>query len=113
MKIEFTKDEYRVLLDVVYLADWVVNSFKTSDECIPEFEALGRKVFSFARGLGFDGLVKREGGTEEYAESKAFEDSVKEKGYISELFCVYWLCHIYHSCGVSKYQLIHSSQMQL
>ena len=84
MKIEFTKDEYRVLLDIVYLANWVVNSFKISDECTPEFEALKSKVFSFARRFGFDGFVERNGVTEEFMESRAFEDSVEEKGYVSE-----------------------------
>lgn len=84
MKIEFTKEEYRVLLDVVYIANWIVNSFKTPGEYTPEFEALKSKAFSFAQKLGFDELVEREGRTHTFAESRAFEDSVEEKGYIRD-----------------------------
>jgi len=84
MKIELTKDEYRVLMEAVYLADWFVNSSKLHDDKNPEFVNLISKIFSFAQKFGFGGLVEYNSRTGEFGENAAFEDCVEEKGYISD-----------------------------
>ena len=84
MKIDFNKDEYRVLMEAVYLADWLVNSSKLHDEKNPEFVNLLSKVFSFAQKFGFGGLMERDDRTGEFHGNAAFEDSVEQKGYISD-----------------------------
>ena len=83
-KIDFTKDDYRVLMEAVYLADWFVNSSKLHDEKNPEFVNLSSKVFSFAQKFGFGELVERDDRTGEFHGNATFEDSVEQKGYISD-----------------------------
>ena len=85
MKIDFTKDEYRVLMEAVYLADWFVNSSKLRDEKNPEFVNLLSKVFSFAQKFGFGGFMERDDRTGEFHGNAAFEDCVEEKGYIADV----------------------------
>ena len=54
MKIEITKKEYRALLDVFHIADWVLHSYKTEEGPeTEEYRNLEQKFFSFAAGNGF------------------------------------------------------------
>ena len=84
MKIDFTKDDYRVLMEAVYLAGWIVNSSKLHEEKNPEFLNLSSKIFSFAQKFGFGELVERDDRTGEFHGNATFEDSVEQKGYISD-----------------------------
>ena len=58
MKINFTKKEYRLLLDMVEMAEWVLNAHKTasSDE-IKKYSDLYQKILSYAKEMGFDDLI--------------------------------------------------------
>jgi hypothetical protein len=51
MKINFTKKEYRLLLDMVEIAEWVLNAHKSdpSDE-IKKYSDLYQKILSYAKG---------------------------------------------------------------
>jgi hypothetical protein len=89
MKINFTQNEYRLLLDMVEIAEWVLNSQRTdpSDE-IKKYLGLYQKILSHAKEMGFENLItydKSLGGyfaTAEYEESEhmryieEFEDDV-------------------------------------
>jgi hypothetical protein len=89
MKINFTNKEYRLLLDMVEIAEWVLNSHRTdpSDE-IKKYSEIYQKVLSYAKEMGFENLItydKNLGGyyaTFEYEESEhmryieQFEDDV-------------------------------------
>ena len=89
MKMDFTKNEYRQLLDMVEIAQWVLNSHRTdpSDE-IKEYSEVYQKILSYAKDLGFENLItydKDLGGyfaTAEYEECEhmryieEFEDDV-------------------------------------
>ena len=54
MKIDFTKEEYRYLLDMVEIAEWVLNSHRTypSDE-IRVYSEVNQKILSYSKDLGF------------------------------------------------------------
>ncbi len=57
--MEFTRKEYECLLDVLYIADWVMNAHKVEDA--PKTEAyrkLEQKIFSYAKDMGFENLVE-------------------------------------------------------
>jgi hypothetical protein len=89
MKINYTKKEYRLLLDMVEIAEWVLNAHKSdpSDE-INIYSELYQKILSHAKEMGFENLItydKDLGGyfaTAEYEESghmryiEEFEDDV-------------------------------------
>ena len=89
MKINFTNKEYRLLLDMVEIAEWVLNSHRTdpSDE-IKKYSEIYQKILSYAKEMGYENLItydKNLGGyyaTFEYEESEhmryieQFEDDV-------------------------------------
>jgi hypothetical protein len=84
MKLDINEREYRLLLDVVHLGNWVVNSCRVANERIAEFDDLQGKVFAFAEAFGFQELVDYDSRTRRFAESREFEDDLDSRGYVSQ-----------------------------
>ncbi|MCM3756332.1 hypothetical protein M3197_02415 [Sporosarcina aquimarina] len=57
MKINFTKKQYKHLLDLVYLGEWTANSAKDYDERDSEYDAFFQYICSFAKDFGVQDLV--------------------------------------------------------
>lgn len=78
MKIELTKKEYRALLDLLFIGDWVVNAYKPEDESNEDVELHKKavqKIYSKAKDFGFENLISCTKETGEYIETPEFEDS--------------------------------------
>ena len=71
MQIEFTKKEFRRLLDMVYIGNWILNSAR-GDDRFADYDNLESKLFALCRENGMDALVERWHG--EDVPSKAFSD---------------------------------------
>lgn len=58
MKIELTKKEFRLLLDLVYIGNWVLNSTRGSDR-FQAYDDLESKIFSLSPALSelWEGVV--------------------------------------------------------
>jgi len=84
MKINFTKKEYRLLLDMVEMADWVLNAHKTasSDE-IKKYSDLYQKILSYAKDMGFENLIVYEKDLDRYLATAEYEESAHMR-YIEE-----------------------------
>ena len=84
MKINFTKKEYRLLLDMVEMADWVLNAHKTasSDE-IKKYSGLYQKILSYAKDMGFENLIVYEKDLDRYLATAEYEESAHMR-YIEE-----------------------------
>lgn len=63
MKIEFTKEQFENLMEMVYLGNWMANAHRT-DDMIEKYEDLESYVFSFAKEFGL----------EKYADDEVVED---------------------------------------
>jgi len=59
MKIEFTKKQFKSLLKLAYLGNWMANANRT-DDMIKEYEDLEDYIFSFAKDFGFKKYVDDE-----------------------------------------------------
>lgn len=57
MKIELTNKEFRRLLDLVYIGNWVLNSSR-GDDRIQDYDAVESKLFQLCRGTGMDSLCE-------------------------------------------------------
>ena len=72
MKINFTKKEYRLLLEFMYLGDWMMSSqldeVKYTED--NEHNALYQKIFSHAKEMGFADNM--------YFETRIFEELMDE-----------------------------------
>ena len=71
MQIELSKKEFRSLLDLVYIGNWVLNSTRGEDRFAP-YDDLESKLFSLCRDNGMKVLVEKWNGTD--VPSKAYCD---------------------------------------
>jgi len=75
MNFDLTNREFRLLLDLVYIGNWVLNSARGTDR-IEEYDKLMEKIFSFSPKAGMDSLVQpgKNGGIHDAIAD--YEDSV-------------------------------------
>ena len=71
MNIELTEKEYRRLLDLVYIGNWILNSTR-GDDRFEDYDLLQEKLFALAPGRGMPTLAQRWHG--HVFPSRAFEE---------------------------------------
>ena len=71
MNIELSEKEFRRLLDLVYVGNWVLNSAR-GDDRFEDYDQLQEKMFSLAPQHGMNSLVQRSYG--HLFPSQAYED---------------------------------------
>ena len=85
MKINFTKSEYQIMLDVIYMADWILHAHDTEDRSdTKEYSDLFQKLMFYAKDMGCEDLVDFDKQQKNYAESFQFEEESSALGYIEE-----------------------------
>ena len=58
MTIELTEKEFRRLLDLVYVGDWILNSARGEDR-FEDYDMLQEKLFSLCSQVGMGALIER------------------------------------------------------
>jgi len=81
MQIDFTSREFRLLLDMVYIGNWILNSTR-GEARFQEYDNLESKLFSLCHSQGMDVLAFEEDG--QHYPSKAYED-----GGIQQVIALY------------------------
>ena len=71
MQIDLTKQEFRTLLDLVYIGNWVLNSTRGNDR-FQIYDDLESKLFALCRNNGMKVLVEKWEGVD--VPSKAYAD---------------------------------------
>ena len=71
MHIELTTKEFRRLLDMVYIGNWVLNSTR-GDDRFADYDDLESKLFGLCKGTGMQVLAEDWNGTA--IPSKAYEE---------------------------------------
>ena len=71
MNIELTTKEFRRLLDLVYIGNWILNSTR-GDDRFDDYDHVESKLFSLCRKNGMNALVERWEGAD--IPSQAFSD---------------------------------------
>jgi len=71
MNLELRKKEFRRLLDLVYIGNWILNSTRGNDR-FADYDQLESKLFARCREVGMDTLVEKWQG--EDVPSRAFAD---------------------------------------
>ena len=85
MKINITKKEYRLLIDVLSIATWVMNSHRTGKDPRTEpYEELEQKFMSYAKDFGFKNLIVYDKKFEKYFPTKQYEDAGTDMVFIDE-----------------------------
>jgi type IV secretory pathway VirB4 component len=85
MKINITKKEFRLLLDVLSISSWVMSSHKVEkDPKSAPYEELEQKFFSLAENFGCDHLVTYDKESNTYYTTREFDESESHFGFIDE-----------------------------
>lgn len=86
MKIECTKEEFKILLDLIYAGSVLVNGMKSQEEKVQQYAEMEQKVFAMAKDFELQNLIAY---SEEYAEfmpTRAYEE---EESGINEYIDAY------------------------
>ncbi len=83
MKINFTKREYRTLLEMLYLADWMLHAH-VAGHTEDAYHTLEQKIMSFASEFGCEDLVEHSKSFNEYFPTRTFEEAGAIRGYIND-----------------------------
>lgn len=75
INIEFSEDQYKTLLKLSYLGNWMINSFQTDDN-EDDCDALESYIFSFADEVGLEQYVDTENGNQRSYPSSELEDEL-------------------------------------
>ncbi len=62
MQIELTNKEFRMLLDMVYIGNWVLNSTR-GDDRFQDYDNIESKLFALCHDTGLKALAQRQDGT--------------------------------------------------
>ena len=81
MQIEFTTKEFRRLLDLVYIGNWILNSTR-GNERFADYDNLESKLFALCNSNGMQSLTQFWNGA--YIPSQAYEE-----GGIQEVIALY------------------------
>ncbi len=73
IKINFTKKQFRELLDLIYAADWLINAIKDNDE-EEKYQDLIQYIYSFANKMDCEDLVEYEKEYKKYYGTRELED---------------------------------------
>jgi len=85
MKINFTTAEYRLLLDLIYMADWILHAHDSEDRSdTQKYSDLFQKLMSHAKEMGCGNWVNFDPRLKTYSESFAFETESSALNYIEE-----------------------------
>lgn len=85
MKINFTKKEYRALVDLLGMADWIVGAHATEkDTGAEKYENLIQHVFSHAKEMDCEDLVEQNKDVNAYCFTQEAEESSESRKYIEK-----------------------------
>lgn len=90
MKINFTKKEYRVLLEMLYISDWVISSHVTEIDPNKDHGALRKKILSHYKEMGAADIVEYNKDHDEYYEMVDLEDHMQEEFLDPYNYSFFW-----------------------
>lgn len=90
MKINFSKKEYKSLLDMLYLADWMMHTYDVySKKRLMDYSTLRKTILSYSRDMGAEDNIKYSKEEDRYYETPDYKEELKHlfiDPYNKELF---------------------------
>ncbi len=85
MKINFTKKEYRLLIDLLEIARWVLTAHENEEnkEITPYMELI-RKIYSYAEKMGANDIIQYDEVLGDYYPTRQYEDTSKFMKFVEE-----------------------------
>lgn len=85
MKVNLSKQEYRKLLDLVYLGEWMLSA--NDDQPDPEKAGhleIAQKIYALARDMGCETLIERSKETGRYMPTRGYDEETPIREYIDD-----------------------------
>jgi hypothetical protein len=80
MKINITKKEYRVLVEMLYLADWMMHSHAIGEtQHHHEHEALRKKILSHYKEMQAEDIIEFSEELDNFYENSDYDEHIHEK----------------------------------
>ena len=73
MDIPLTKEQYSDLIKIVYLGEWIVNSYRVEEDDM-KFTEIEKYIYSFAKEAGLDNVLEHNEELNEFLPTAAFEE---------------------------------------
>jgi hypothetical protein len=73
MKIECTKEEFKILMDLVYAGNVVANGLKSKEERVGAYAEMEQKIFAMAKDFGLEEAIEYSDEFEEYMPTLGYE----------------------------------------
>jgi hypothetical protein len=85
MKIDLTKEEYRELLDVLFVAEWVFHAFDTGNDArTKRYDKIIQKIYAHTPEQGLESYMVFDNDMQEYCPSREFEDATEAWKFIDD-----------------------------
>lgn len=90
MKFECTKEEFKVLMDLVYAGNLLINGTRSKEERIEKYANMEQEIFKMASSFGIEGLIEYSEEFKEYMPTHEYEED-EFNNYIDEYdTSVFW-----------------------
>lgn len=89
MKIEFTNKQYKILMELVYAGNILINGFREKKDVNKEYEELEYYIYSFAKEYNFAEYVQYDEEFDGHFPTKKFDGYMREKIYDYDNY-VFW-----------------------
>ena len=76
MKINLSNEQYKTLMKIVYLGNYMVNGSRIDDEVIKEFEDIEQYIFSFYKDFQLDSWIEKSDKYNQLFPTSELEDEV-------------------------------------
>lgn len=92
MKINFSKEEYRVLIELLDLADWVIHAQKSDqNEQIAPYRAFIQKIYAKSEEMEMEDSIEYVAHLDAYMPTRKFEESAQTRSFIEEFIDeIFW-----------------------
>ncbi len=85
MNIDISKKEYRDLLDVLHMADWVMHAHETEKPLGTEnYDKIIQKFYALAKDMGQEHLIEYDPKLKEYFPTRELDDSTESWDFIED-----------------------------
>ena len=85
MNISLAREEYRALLEILQIADWVLHANRTEeDPDTKRYRMLEQKIFSLAEEAGFGELIEYAPGPEQFFPTRKFDEESPAMEFIQD-----------------------------
>lgn len=81
MEIKLTEEQYKTLVEMLYLGEWMINACRSPKETIKKYQDLEQHVYSFAKAGGLERYIEYDEESKKYFPTKELEMESEAEEY--------------------------------